>query len=306
VGSGNRLGTAAVGALVALSVPRGEAAARDTFSAPTGELGANLSTEFRRVRAHAELSYFTMSNHYTAGGLGSSEGTTHLFTLTAGAGLRLNENFEVTFGSATEGYLLIGERARDRGVAFGNVALGGNYIRTFGSNLRLKLGTLVAFGPWNHRSPDGVVQTAAGASIHGYQDSWYYSPDQVHLVFPTRFEFDALTELVITLDVQPDIGIGLDAAASGFVLISAPGLAYWPTERLMFGARVPMQFYSMFFASTQLAVEPFVRFDINDAAFIATRFTMNLDAPFGFSFDSSNSHEPPRSWGWHVAFGGSF
>jgi len=36
VGSWNRLGTAAVGALVALSVPRGEAAARDTFSAPTG------------------------------------------------------------------------------------------------------------------------------------------------------------------------------------------------------------------------------------------------------------------------------
>lgn len=313
MGSGGRCLKGAVGVFLALSLTQGEAEARDTFSAPTGDLGANLSTEFRRVRAHAELSYFTMSNKYTATGLGRDNATTHLVTITVGAGLRLNKNFEVTLGYASEGYWLVGDgdgaHAQgivDRGVAFGNVAIGANYIRAFGPDLRLKLGALVAFGPWNRDSFDGAVQMTAGTSIHGYQDSWYYYPYQIHLVFPARFEFDALKELVVTLDVQPDIALGLDGAASGLVLVSAPGLAYWPMDRLMVGARVPMQLYSVFYDSTQLAVEPFVRFDITEAAFIATRFTMNLDSPFGFSFDSSDPRVAPKTWGWHMAFGGAF
>lgn len=313
VGYGGPCLRIAVGALLALSLTLGKAEARDTFSAPTGDLGANLSTEFRRVRAHAELSYFTMSNQYTATGLGRDNATTHLVTLTVGAGLRLSKNFELTFGYASEGYWLVGdgdgEHAQgtlDRGVAFGNVAIGGNYIRAFGPNFRLKLGALVAFGPWNRESTDGTVQITAGTSIHGYQDSWYYWPDQLHLVFPARLEFDALKELVVTLDVQPDVGIGLDGASSNLLVISAPGLAYWPMDRLMFGARVPVQVGSTFVDSTQVAVEPFVRFDITQAVFIATRFTLNLDPPFGFSFDSSDPRLVPKSWGWHMAFGGAF
>lgn len=42
----------------------------------------------------------------------------------------------------------------------------------------------------------------------------------------------------------------------------------------MVGARAPMQLYSVFYGLTQIAVEPFVRFEINQAVFIATRFTM--------------------------------
>lgn len=280
-----------------------EAYARDTFSAPTGDLGANLSPTAERSRMHAELSYFTMSDRFTATGLGASESTTHLLTLTMGAGIRLNRHFELTLGLATEGYAL---SSSDHSFSVGNVALGGSYVTALGRAGRLKVSGELAFGGWNDNSFAASVQIAAGTNIHGFQDPWYYMPGQLHFAFPARFEFDALKELVITLDVQPDLAIGVNSNPSGIVLISAPGLAYWPSESLMFGARVPMQFYSLYYQATQVALEPFIRYNFGEAVFVATRFTLNLDGPFGFSFDSTDSSRPPRTWGWHLAFGGSF
>ncbi len=66
-----------------------------------------------------------------------------------------------------------------------------------------------------------------------------------------------------------------------------------------FGARMPFQFLTEDDAA-QISLEPFVRFNVGEQGFLATRFTMHLDDDLGFSFDTN------RAWGLHLAFGGAF
>jgi hypothetical protein len=47
-------------------------------------------------------------------------------------------------------------------------------------------------------------------------------------------------------------------------------------------------------------LEPFVRFNFGEHAFLSTRLTMHLDNDLGFSFDSGGV------WGLHVGGGGAF
>jgi hypothetical protein len=270
--------------------------ARDVFSGPNGQLGANLSTSASDgVRAHAELSYFTVSP-----AAGSS---LHFLTLTTGAGIRLNSHFELEFGLAGQGALLAGNVSNNH-YSIGNALIGGNFITAIGPKLRLKVGGAFAFGPWNQGgtglTTEGNVQVLAGTAIHVYQDAWYYYPTHVHWVMPARVELDPIESLALTLDVQPDIAIGLNSNKSAFIFIFAPGLVYWPSDSVALGLRAPVEINSLPSDSTQVALEPSLRFNFDQAAFLATRFTMNLDNPAGFSFDSG------KTWGWHVAFGGAF
>jgi hypothetical protein len=287
-----------VGSLVSSS-----SQAREVFSGPNGQLGANLSTSASSgVRAHTEVSYFTgPASVLVPGPLPTL--TMHALTLTAGAGIRLSPNFELEFGLAGQGLLSSGTPSSNH-YSIGNVFVGGNYVAGFGPKLRLKVGGAFAFGPWNQGStgytPEGFVQVLTGNAIHVYQDAWYYHPTHVHLVVPARLEFDAVESLALTLDAQPDLAIGLNSVKTGVFFVFAPGLAYWPSDTVVLGLRAPVEVNSLVSDATQVALEPSLRFNFDETGFFATRFTVNLDQPNGFSFDSG------RTWGWHVALGGAF
>lgn len=289
----NEVQTWALRGVVALTVlaPAAHARAMDRFSAPTGQLGANLVfDEAIRARAHAEMSYFT------AGGAA----TTHAFAWTLAAAVKVTDEVEVEVGLPVAGVALSGGLSGDQ-FAVGNLTLGANYFTRFSEELRLKVGGLVAFGPWNQR--DGLV-TGEGAALYlagimtsAYQDFWQYLPSYVSLVVPVRVEYGQ--ELQVTGDANLMVAIPtLDADAEVFVTL-APGVAYWATPRFSLGARLPLQLMSVS-AGAQLSLEPYLRLDVGERVFLSTRFTLNLDEPLGFSFESG------RYWGLHLAFGGSF
>jgi hypothetical protein len=52
-------------------------------------------------------------------------------------------------------------------------------------------------------------------------------------------------------------------------------------------------------STTFFAMEPYGRFDF-DNLFLATRFTLNIDDPYGFAFDSG------KFCALHVGFGGTY
>lgn len=282
--------------LTALLSP-GLASAKQTFTAPNGDLGANLSVDKTQIsRLHGELSYYTRSLNGT---------TAHALMLTTGFGVKVSGNFEIAAGLAGMGVL---SSNGSNQYAVGNLMLGGNYVLGSDYGFRLKVGGAVAFGPWNLNgsslTPEGLAQYSAGLVTEVYQEPWYSYPTHVHLVIPTRLELDVLPSLVVTGDLTPDIAAGLNGNTGALFMILAPGIAYWATDIFAFGARLPIQLAASLgsggSSDAQIAFEPFVRVDMGDSAFLASRFTLNLDEPGGFSFDSG------KYWGLHLAVGGNF
>ena len=71
------------------------------------------------------------------------------------------------------------------------------------------------------------------------------------------------------------------------------------TKAFLAGARLPFTWIptDSGSSSTFLSFEPFVRFDVSEAAFLNARFTLNIDEPLGFSFDDG------KVWALHLGFG---
>lgn len=282
--------------LAALTSGSAFAAIRNTFSAPTGELGANLSTDPTQIsRMHGELSYFTTNQ---------TAATAHALTLTMGGGYKVSRNVELVLGLAGEGLLQVAGGATADQYAIGNVLFGANYVQSLSYSLRLKIGAALALGPWNQKNgvptAEGFAQAITGFATHAYQDFWYFDPTRVHLVIPARMEFDLGESFVLTGDVQADIGLGLSGVRTGLLFTFAPGAALWTSDMFSLGLRLPLQFNTYSSDAAQVSLEPFLRFELGETGFLATRFTMNLDEPAGFSFDNG------RLWGLHLALGGAF
>jgi hypothetical protein len=283
-----------VGGLAAMTV-LGQAAtgrAMDRFSAPTGQLGANLSfDQEQRFRAHTEMSYFTQG--------GAS--TLHALGWTFGAGIKVTDAVEIEVGLPVAGVVLAGSTAGDQ-FGVGNLSIGANYFKSFSQDLRLKVGGLVAFGPWNQSNDlvtrEGVASYVSGLMTGGYQDTWLYLPSYVSLVVPARIEFGGALQATGDASLQVAIPT-LDSDTELFVTV-APGVAFWATPQFSLGARLPLQFMTAGADAAQVSLEPYLRFDVSEQAFVSTRFTMHMDDALGFSFDSGGT------WGLHLAFGGSF
>lgn len=283
-------------ALLASGPATAHAQARNTFSAPTGELGANLSTDPTQIsRMHGELSFYT-------GTVGTTTSTALMLQM--GGGFKVTRNLELTLGFTGHGLILSQGGATGDRFAFGNVMGGVNYVRAINPQFRFKVGGALAFGPWNYNNnqltPEGFVQGLSGTATHAHQDFWYYAPNYVHLVVPARLEYDVTSSFVLTSDLQADLGIGLGNSNTGFLFIFAPGAAYWASDTFSLGLRLPLQFQSFAGDGTQVSLEPYARFELGETGFLATRFTLNLDDPYGFSFDTG------KLWGLHVAVGGHF
>jgi hypothetical protein len=77
-------------------------------------------------------------------------------------------------------------------------------------------------------------------------------------------------------------------------------MGYQATDWLRVGSRFSLVLIPKFREqNTQLAVEPYLRFG-NEKAFGAIRVNINIDNPWGFSFDAR------QVWGLRIAGGASF
>jgi len=276
-----------------LALP-GRAFGMDRFSAPTGQLGANLTLNpAQRFRLHTEMSYYTV-------GVGGAD--LHALGWTFGGGVKVTDALEIEVGVPVTGLVVSGGGASGDQFGAGNLALGLNYFMGLTETLRLKVGGHFAFGPWNQSNgaptAEGGIAATVGLATNGYQDMWLYLPGYVHLVVPARVEVG--DTLQFTGDASLHLGIPTaDGGEAEFIVTLAPGVAFWATPQFALGARLPLHVLTADDAA-QLSFEPFLRLNLGEQGFLSTRFTMHLDDNLGFAFDTGGA------WGLHLAFGGSF
>jgi hypothetical protein len=265
----------------------------ERFAAPNGQLGAGLSfSPAQRGRAYAEVGFF----HSEPG----TEGHVNSFTWILGVGVKVMPNLElealIPMGFIEGG----GGGASDNAFATGNMQLGANYLQAEGA-WRLKLGGAVQFGPWAQDYE--FLSLAAidfGHPVGGGQDIGLWAPEVLSLVAPARFEYDV--GAVLGADAALGVHIPTNGGDVAVTVQIAPGVGYYVSDAALIGLRVPLTIVPTNFDGGDwnlLAVEPYARYDLG-GGFLNARFTVNIDDPYGFSFDEG------QIWGLHFGGGATF
>lgn len=292
------------GVLGALILGNPTVARAEKFAAPSGPLGAGLSTDPDQIlRVYGEMSLFGRSDE-----LGPFVRRWSAFPIVLGGGIKVSDNLEL------EGQLpiAIGRAQLDPvgfdegGVTLGNVQIGANFFHGWES-ARLKLGGAIAWGPWTDSEGDSPTSLSLSHLVR-LDEGNLWERETINVSLPMRFEYDAMPKLALTADAKliGQIPTGGTNAAAALVpsttgdpeitLNLAPGIAY-VGDVLVAGARMPLWWLLTEGGdNAQLAVEPFVRVDL-DSMFINSRFTLNLDNPWGFSFDTGGV------WALHLGVG---
>lgn len=249
------------------------------------------------------------------GGVGAELAT---YAGDAGDGRALLQSPMVGFWYALTNHF---EMSLDWGMAYYRENVGGDARRTFrfgapylagyyvGVHRHLKLRVGMALGIPAATLPDGAAARerahrayVTAAASRGGWNIWMWVPEAATLAFPARLELTrALPHLLLALDVTAAVPIFLHGQGAGFGLQFAGDVGY-KSKMVSFGARLShlwwasnTPFLDSFF---QMAVEPFFRLDFGKP-FIQTRLTINLNDPWGYSFDG-------RIWGFHLGAGTQF
>lgn len=160
--------------------------------------------------------------------------------------------------------------------------------------------------------PDDIVEQVTAASalylaaaLRGNTDLWLWDPHTVSIVVPIGFERRKPSGFLwgAYLDTAALIKINDKNARTSktdFLIQMAAMMGYQATDWLRVGSRFTLVLIPKWKEqNTQLAVEPYLRFG-NDNAFGAIRLNINLDNPYGFSFDKR------QVWGLRIGGGASF
>jgi hypothetical protein len=265
--------------------------AGDRFAAPTGQLGAGIvfSPE-QRGRAHAELGFF----HH------SDPGHVTSFTTLLGLGFKIIPELELE-ALLPVGFLDYGGAESEVGVGTGNLHLGLSYLSREGS-MRLKIGGAVEFGPWtSDYESEAFAAIVWGHPEGGGQDIGLWAPEVLSFVLPGRFEYGD------TVVFGTDFALGVHLPDQGDTAVTvqvAPGLGVYVSNSVLLGIRLPVTIIPTSFDQGNddvalVALEPYARLTLGKG-FLNARFTMNLDEPYGFSFEEN------KIWGLHVGGGVTF
>ena len=143
------------------------------------------------------------------------------------------------------------------------------------------------------------------AAIRGNTGFWLWDPHTASVIIPLAVERYKPSGFVwgAYLDTGALIKINDKNARTSktdFIMQMAAMMGYNATDWLRVGSRFTLVLIPKFNEQkTQLAVEPYLRFG-NDNAFGAIRVNINIDNPWGFSFDNR------QVWGLRLAGGASF
>lgn len=208
----------------------------------------------------------------------------------------------------------------ERVFRFGNPLLSGYYV-DHSSSIRLYIGmglALPAATLPDGGDPDRPLAQAAYASAmaaRGGWNSWLWLPEAFTLSIPVRVESAGYRHLLLAVDGAMAIPVFLHGGGPAFVLQTAGEVGY-KSDHVAFGARLQLVWWAVddvpvgtHFA--QMSLEPFVRIDFGDP-FLLARLTINLDEPWGFSFDDPDGGSPDSVydddavWGLHLGVGTEF
>jgi hypothetical protein len=283
------------------------AAAQGAFAAPNGPLGAGLSfSPEQQGRAYVDVGFFHNTESQSFFGTEIDFYVTSLSGI-LGGGYKVTPNVELEV-MLPMGWVEVGATASEGGIeqsdseagfGVGNLHLGANYLHAR-DRYRLKVGGAVQFGFWNSDlEPETVAALGAGRGARSMHDWGLWEPEYLSVVSPARFEFGE--QLVLGGDAALGVHVPTDNGDVELTVQIDPSLGYFVSPTVLLGARLPFHFIPTDSgdSATQLSFEPYARFDF-DGAFLATRFTLNIDDPLGFSFDEG------KIWAIHVGGGGSF
>ena len=265
-------------------------ASSDKFASAMGPTGAGLSlSPEQKIRAWGELAFHTQD-------------FVTLFSPMLGGGYKVTPKIEVELilPMALATYSVFdpfdGAETSETAFVIGDPYVGGNFIGSTGK-IRYKVGG--GFGlPLAPDSTGGLVAAFSALGARGFQEAHLWQPNVFSIAFPARVEY-----LMGKIILGGDGGLGIYVPTSGggdteFSLALSPGVGTYLGGNILVGARIPF-IWIMSDDVAQFAFEPYGRYDLG-AGFVTARFTLNIDEPFGFAFDSG------RFWGLHVGGGASF
>jgi len=143
------------------------------------------------------------------------------------------------------------------------------------------------------------------AGLRGNTMFWLWDPHTVSVIVPIAFERRKPSGFLWGAYLDTGALIKLNdknarTSKTDFLMQMVAMMGYQATDWLRVGSRFSLVLIPKYRErSTQLAVEPYLRFG-RENAFGAIRLNINLDEPFGFSFDSR------KVWGLRIAGGASF
>lgn len=258
------------------------------LDAPSGRLGAGIGMASPGVgRAWLELSSFT-GNDAT------------ILAPMFGFGVLATRNLEIE-AAVPVVHISGGSESH---TAIGNVYAGLNYFQ-LDNPVRFKVGGGIAL-PTAPTSIDGGLTSIIGAYPDAFQQLYLRIPNALGIVVPARIEWGAAA--VVSLDAELAALISTKKTGSFYLrddaeLLAtfAPGVGFRAGPPVLIGVRMPM--FIMLTESQgdtdQVSIEPFVRAQIG-TGFLSVRFTMPIDNPLGFAFDTG------KFWGLHIGGGAAF
>ncbi|MFW5920669.1 MAG: hypothetical protein ACOCUS_02425 [Polyangiales bacterium] len=144
------------------------------------------------------------------------------------------------------------------------------------------------------------------AATRGLWNVWEWYPGALTVVVPARLETKSNRHLLAALDASMGIPIHVRYGDGAELVLQWAGEIGYRHQAVSFGARMQFVWLAtkdeddvLLDSMLQMALEPFFRINIGQG-FIHTRLTMNLDDPFGWSFDDG----PRDIWGLHLGGGG--
>jgi hypothetical protein len=143
------------------------------------------------------------------------------------------------------------------------------------------------------------------AGLRGNTMFWLWDPHTVSVIVPIAFERRKPSGFLWGAYLDTGALIKLNdknarTSKTDFLMQMVAMMGYQATDWLRVGSRFSLVLIPKYRErQTQLAVEPYLRFG-RENAFGAIRLNINLDEPFGFSFDSR------KVWGLRIAGGASF
>jgi len=143
------------------------------------------------------------------------------------------------------------------------------------------------------------------AGLRGYTMFWLWDPHTVSVIIPIGFERSKPSGFLWGAYLDTGALIKLNdknprTSKTDFLMQMVAMMGYQATDWLRVGSRFSLVLIPKFNErKTELAVEPYLRFG-SDNAFGAIRLNINLDQPFGFSFDKR------KVWGLRIAGGAAF
>jgi hypothetical protein len=173
---------------------------------------------------------------------------------------------------------------------------------------RIGVGATVPAASLSDDINDRVIQSNAyylSAALRGNTDIWLWDPHTVSVIVPIAFERRKPIGFLWGAYLDTGALIKLNdknarTSKTDFVMQMAAMMGYQATDWLRVGSRFSLVLIPKWKEqNTQLAVEPYLRFG-NDNAFGAVRVNVNLDNPWGFSFDAR------QVWGIRVGGGAAF